>query len=269
MFFINAFVLSPCFNVSFISYKNDVERRINVLSLRIITLQMYKLFLSRAFTVYLPLFIILAQVVIELTVREEYLPGLHSEEGPHELLQWLILIPAILLSAYLIKIAPNKYIRGWGLLALIGSAYVFGEELSWGQHIFEWSTPDYWLHVNDQQETNLHNTSSWLDQKPRLILEIGVIMCGLIIPLIQKFKPSLIPDFSKPILGDVRIIPIAVFFLIVKLTSKITEALGDDVFTRASEVEELYLFIFVVAYLAVLCERFATQKVADTAGIPA
>src|SRR3546814_4167282 len=51
-----------------------------------------------------------------------------------------------------------------------------GEEASWGQHYAGWLTPDNWQALNDQGETNLHNTSSWLDQKPRTLLEIGVIV---------------------------------------------------------------------------------------------
>lgn len=45
----------------------------------------------------------------------------------------------------------------------------FGEELSWGQWIFHWQTPDLWRQINVQGETNIHNlvmfnnnkTGSW------------------------------------------------------------------------------------------------------------
>ena len=64
---------------------------------------------------------------------------------------------------------------------------------SWGQHFLGWESSEFWQDINDQSETNLHNTSSWLDQKPRLILEIGVMVGGIVIPLLIKFKKGLLP----------------------------------------------------------------------------
>src|SRR4051812_24271651 len=44
----------------------------------------------------------------------------------------------------------------FGLLALL---FFFGggEEISWGQRIFGWKTPDAFKHENIQHETNIHN----------------------------------------------------------------------------------------------------------------
>lgn len=47
-----------------------------------------------------------------------------------------------------------------GLLTLFyGFLFVFGagEEISWGQRIFNWESSEYFLDKNFQQETNLHN----------------------------------------------------------------------------------------------------------------
>ncbi|UCF37141.1 MAG: hypothetical protein JSU96_20525 [Acidobacteriota bacterium] len=43
-----------------------------------------------------------------------------------------------------------------GLLAA-GALLVLMEEISWGQRILGWETPDSWSRVNAQNETNLHN----------------------------------------------------------------------------------------------------------------
>src|SRR5687768_14993223 len=54
----------------------------------------------------------------------------------------------------------NGYVRSRPLilafLALSGLAclYIAGEEMSWGQHLFHWTTPAYWAELNRQQETN-------------------------------------------------------------------------------------------------------------------
>lgn len=48
--------------------------------------------------------------------------------------------------------------RNWIFLAIGLMFFVaFGEEISWGQRIFGWSTPEALAEVNYQQETNLHN----------------------------------------------------------------------------------------------------------------
>jgi hypothetical protein len=61
------------------------------------------------------------------------------------------------------------------MMVTLGTFYMAGEEVSWGQWFFMWDTPDTFLEINDQHETNLHNVSSWMDQKPRLLLELWAL----------------------------------------------------------------------------------------------
>lgn len=218
-----------------------------------------RFFLQRPAWMLFPALIMAGQIGLELFVPHQYMPELHSEYGPHEILQALVLLPAIFLAVRLIKLAPTMPLRFWGLLAFLGSVYTFGEELSWGQHTFDWTTPEFWSQINDQGETNLHNTSSWLDQKPRLALELGVITCGLLVPLAQRFAPRAVPVWLTPILGGKELLPSALFFTFLKATDKIYGAFDARLFWRSSEVEELYLFLFVVIYLSILCRRFSTD----------
>jgi hypothetical protein len=37
----------------------------------------------------------------------------------------------------------------------------FGEEISWGQRMFGWKTPDYFIEINRQDETNFHNIEAF------------------------------------------------------------------------------------------------------------
>ena len=76
----------------------------------------------------------------------------------------------------------------WLVIFGLGCVYFLGEEISWGQHLFGWATPESWMAVNDQGETNLHNMSGWLDQIPRTVLTIGIIAGGLVSPLIRKWR---------------------------------------------------------------------------------
>jgi hypothetical protein len=203
---------------------------------------------------WVPVLFMGLQLALESILSINTLTTLHTEGGVHEIVQFLLLCAAFLVAAratFLPQLKGRLWLRGWTTLAALCCLYVAGEEMSWGQHILQWSTPDYWKQINDQQETNFHNTSSWLDQKPRLILEIGIIVGGLIFPLLQKYKPSLLPARFAVIYPAKQLWIIAGFVLFMKLADKF----APDMFYRDSEVVEIYLFYFVLLYLIVLKRR--------------
>lgn len=214
--------------------------------------------INKIWWLWAPLALIALQAVIELFVPANLLPALHSESGPHETLQFLLLAGAFLTALWtLIRMKKSPlWLFGWVALAALCTFYVGGEEISWGQHIIQWNTPEYWAALNDQGETNLHNTSSWLDQKPRLILLIGVVMGGLIFPALQKFKPKALPETFAIIYPPAYLGVTAALALFVNLSDKIVESFTDQsLFHRGSEVEEIYLFYFVLMYLIALRHR--------------
>src|SRR5690606_32673538 len=146
----------------------------------------------------------------------------------------------------------QKLLALWFTLAALGCLYTGGEEVSWGQQFFKWATPESWLAINDQQETNFHNTSSWLDQKPRLILELGVIFGGLVLPLINRKRPGLVPGWLKTIAPPAKFAVIASIVLIVKILDKIADHGGFALFHRPSEIIEIYIYYFILLYLLAL-----------------
>lgn len=88
------------------------------------------------------------------------------EDGPLENMGALaFFIASLLFFALFIKSAgygntigsfrtrKNIFYLGLGILFFVA----FGEEISWGQRIFGWDTPDMLLEINAQGETNLHN----------------------------------------------------------------------------------------------------------------
>lgn len=210
---------------------------------------------------FVPVLALAVQACIEIFVPTDLKPGLHSEYGPHEMLQSLIMLVAAILALRMLtmpQVRERPFLFAWVLIAFVCSVYVTGEELSWGQHMFEWNTPEYWTKLNDQGETNLHNTSIWLDQKPRLLLEIGVLVGGIIIPSLRYFKVSLPQKFSL-IYPDSRVFVTSILALIVKVTEKVDEQMKSvEIFHRASEIEEIYLFYFVFIYLVFLRQKMAS-----------
>lgn len=175
-----------------------------------------------------------------------------GENGPLEFMQVFIMAIVIILAFKgLLKSIRTKETLLIVLYAVAaaGSIFVTGEEVSWGQHIFKWATPETWMAVNDQQETNLHNTTSWLDQKPRLLLEIGVIFGGIILPLISRYKAGLFPVWFRPLIPDLRFAVCALCFLFIKVFDKVGDFTEFVLYKRASEMTEMYIYYFIALYL--------------------
>ena len=167
----------------------------------------------------IPCAMFIAQFGIEAFTPKEMLSAMHSEGGPHETLQFIFMSAAFCIAVLtLIKIrGQNLWLTLWVGIAALASLYVAGEEVSWGQHIFDWGTPEFWQGLNDLGETSLHNTTSWLDQKPRLILLLGTIVGGLIVPALAKFKPSALPEKFTIIYPPATLSVTAALALIVKI----------------------------------------------------
>jgi hypothetical protein len=202
---------------------------------------------------WLPMLFIVAQGFIEILVPSEYLDPVHSEGGPHETFQFLIALLSIPLAARLALTAPNHFLKLWFFAALAGTVYIAGEEVSWGQHIFGWTTPEFWSGVNDQNETNLHNTSSWLDQKPRLLLYIGIVVTGIIVPALRKWKPGFIegrlPSYLLVLLPSGLLLPTALGVLVPHVADEFVEIFHKHIFRRVSEIQEIYIYYFIFLYL--------------------
>lgn len=124
-----------------------------------------------------------------------------------------------------------------------------------GQTYLQWATPESWGQINDQNETNLHNTSAWLDQKPKILLQIGVLVGGLILPALQKWKPEKLPAKFAVIYPSAQVVPVAALAVAVKLIDEIQEVVTWRIFWRSSEVLELYIYYFVLIYLLVMWKR--------------
>lgn len=211
------------------------------------------------FWLIVPIALILAQIGLELSFTREELAPMHSENGPHELLQSLYIGFAFLLAVFMLFKIDWKTQKEIGLvvlLAALGSFYISGEEISWGQHVLNWDTPAYWSNINDQNETNLHNTSSWLDQKPRILLFVGIVAAGLLVPLLRRFRPSALPARFTAFYPSDTLSVTALGVLLPYTIQEIAESfIYGGVFARESEVQEVYMYYFVALYLWDLYKR--------------
>ena len=72
----------------------------------------------------------------------------------------LFFLTALLLLAIVAKGrgVPGRWLYIFGALAFV---FATGEEISWGQRIFGFETPNYLREINLQNEVNLHNIDPW------------------------------------------------------------------------------------------------------------
>ncbi len=208
----------------------------------------------------LPLLAAVALAVMAHATPDFYAAYMEPELGVLEMLHVLQNVVTALLAAILLarpEVRRVSWLAAWVALALAGSVYTAGEEASWGQHIFAWATPDTWQNLNDQGETNLHNVSSWFDQKPRLILEIGILVGALALPLLRGTR--LYPRHPKLayLIPSARCVPAAAVVALTRVEDVILDVTGGGllIYHRSSEVQEFFMYWVVMIYVLDLLDR--------------
>lgn len=218
-------------------------------------------YLPRWVWLWLPLALAVVLLVLAHTAPRFYEVWLGSEErGLLELSHVLIPLAGVFLALRMLfmpQVRSHKWMSIWVLLAGLGCLYIGGEEASWGQHYLQWNTPEYWQALNDQEETNLHNTSSWFDQKPRALLELGVLIGGILIPLAALKRPEIRQWRFAIVLPPLITLPTAFLAEFSKTSERFLSAIDYDgiLFSRASEVQETYFYYFILLNLIILRRR--------------
>ena len=86
-----------------------------------------------------------------------------DEDSVIEWLQFLLILAACLLFAWLsLRLFRSRFLTVGVLYLLVtlGTFFVAGEEIAWGQTLFGWGTPAALGAINYQHETTLHNIST-------------------------------------------------------------------------------------------------------------
>jgi hypothetical protein len=189
--------------------------------------------------------------------------------GILELSHFLMPLAGLFIAASLLLL---PFVRARPLVftvALIGGLtclYIAGEEMSWGQHFFHWNTPDYWADVNRQAETNLHNTYAVFEKTPRAILELGILIGGLLVPLAAAFDPRVRANRLSLFLPPAALVPAAIGAAVFKYADILHARNAiDELVGRASETVETFLYFFILAYLIVYARRIKELEVAEHA----
>jgi hypothetical protein len=185
-----------------------------------------------------------------------------------EFTQFAVLVAGFFISLALFRfrvIRTNKLLTAAAIIFALTCLFIAGEEMSWGQHFFYWSTPDYWAAINRQDETNLHNVSPWFNQRPRLVIEIGIFVGAIVLPLWQLAKGP----FTHPLLAlfapPVAALPVGLTYLLFKAVDHVTKR-GHFVWIlgRPNEAVESVMYLFILYYLIIFYRRI---RLLDSAGV--
>jgi len=220
-------------------------------------------FASRKFSLLsylLPLLLIVLAVLIAWGWPDYYVSKVVSKDsldgaGLAEDLTVLALLPAIFLTFYGLvryrRFLPSPVVAAWFFVWALACIYFAGEEISWGQWYFQWETGETFRQINDQQETNLHNISSWLDQKPRTLVEIWVFAAGFLYPLVCWFRKRPIGQPGKIwfwLLPPREVVVTGFLFSMLYMMSWAKGSLVD--WFASSELREMYIALFLCLTLS-------------------
>lgn len=153
------------------------------------------------------------------------------------------------------------------LVAGIALLVITGEEISWGQRIFGWETPEALEEANRQEETNIHNlygVENLFD-----VAQLFVGAAGASLPLVLVRRPAIAvrwPTFAA-LIPPVALIP---FFLVHALW-RVYRDFGPQptryrfAIAEFAEVTELALALGIFLYLVFQLRRLETAGPPSTA----
>ena len=169
------------------------------------------------------------------------------ESGILETGQFMFMVMGLAIAVQLLFdpfVRRRPLIFAFTAFAALACLYIGGEEVSWGQHIFFWQSPNLVTETNSEGEFSLHNMNKAFERAPRTLLELGILVGGILVPLACAVAPS------------ASLLPITLFALFFKLAGTLTKyGMAGPVAARPSEAVEFFMYFFIFAYLMVFERR--------------
>lgn len=192
----------------------------------------------------------------------------NGEMGVVELGTLVLLLAASILLAIEARRQFRRGEKTTGLLlaVLAVGAFVFmGEEASWGQWFFQWSSPEWFQEHNLQGETNLHNLGFVKKNVAKWSVIGGIGLFGVLLVFRDPPKSGRLGPFDARILPTMASFPTAVVVVASHLGAKLLFlfwGLNDEEFTGIDirEATEFYVAMFGFIYALSLRQRFGTPE---------
>ncbi len=150
-----------------------------------------------------------------------------AENGPIELGTAIAFLVAA--GAALSRLRPRDgslrplHALTWAGLAALG-LFAAGEELSWGQHLFRWSSSEFFVAHNAQRETNLHNLVVSGVKVNKLVFSQLLSVCAalylVVLPLLHRARPRfarLVDGAGVPVPKALHAVALATAFVAIAL----------------------------------------------------
>lgn len=145
----------------------------------------------------------------------------------------------------------------WIVVFILAIFFFAGEDENWGQYWFGTEVPQYFLEVNKEKETNLHNINGWFNQKPRLMVGIWCLIACIFVPLgwswPRRVTKNWIPAALWP---DTRVVPLAIIAfsigIIGRLDKHTVRFFESMPITRLSEQQEVAFAYLMLLFIALL-----------------
>lgn len=176
--------------------------------------------------------------------REDWMTVLCAEDGPVEYLTALSYLVASCLFLRAGMSSSTRSVWYWAYALLFFA--VAGEEISWGQRLFDVATPEALVQVNVQGELNLHNVDG-------VHQNVRAAACGLllgicyVLPLLDGFGPRRFSVWLQS--RRMPVFPLwASGIVTVGLLLMVTPRLFGQMYFDLDELGELYLSIAFLAF---------------------
>ena len=194
-------------------------------------------------------FMLLVGGYFALTDPQYYTKVLAKEDGPIEWFTVVALLISCLVCLYrVVSLRKDKnvsFILVWAFLALV-CFFGAGEEISWGQRIFNVESSEWFKQNNAQQETNLHNLVVEGKKVNKIIFSVVLGLSLLTYLLVFTFAYRRFAGFKR--FCDYMGVPIAHYHQVVAwfTVAIVAEVLIKDV-SRSSELfESAAVFVFLM-----------------------
>ena len=161
------------------------------------------------------------------------------------------------------RLAHTPYLKAWLLVLIAGAAYFALEEMSYGQHLFGWSTPEGLRELNYQEETNLHNVHAICDRVPRALLTLGILVGGVILPLYRQFRGQPLSESNRFYWQWPTMDCVTIGLLVILIRPFFTLFEQDAILV--GELKEQFFALFILLYCISL-QRRIQLKVSVRAG---
>lgn len=180
---------------------------------------------------------------------------LANEDGVVEWSQVALLVTLVVVYAHLAVLlwrADRRWLAALYGVAALASLFIAGEEISWGQRVLGFATPEGLDAINDQGETNIHNIG--LVVKVFNLVVVTICATAITLPILRwtGWRAT-----ARSVAGYMLIPPLALIpaFAFPFIHRVVRLALLPDVGARATKYAEFaelsfYVGLVVFAFLA-------------------